>query len=149
MIKAVIFDWGRTLYDSENHNLFPQTKQTLELLKKRYILAIVTLASDGNSEKRRGIISSSGIEHYFSSIQCAQKDKDRLYEYTLVVLALNPWEVAIVDDRVVRGVKWGNHNGATTIWLKKGKFSCEEPAGDTGMPDHIISSIEDTCRILL
>jgi FMN phosphatase YigB (HAD superfamily) len=143
MIKAIIFDWGRTLYDSENHHLFPQTKRILESLKKHYILAIVSLASDGNLERRREILHSSGIEQYFSIIHFAQSDKESLYERTLAELALQPQEVAVVDDRTVRGIRWGNKRGATTIWLKKGKFSSEEPDNDTGMPHHIISNIEE------
>ena len=52
IIKAIIFDWGRTLYDGENQMLFPGTENVLQILSTLYILVIVSLASDGNIEKR-------------------------------------------------------------------------------------------------
>ena len=149
MVKAIIFDWGRTLFDSENSVLFPQTKQILEMMSQRYVLAIVSLASDGNVEKRKNIVCATEIETYFQSIRFSQTDKDSLYESTLVELALNPYEVAIVDDRIIRGIKWGNTRGAATIWLRKGKFAHEEPNEDTGMPTYIIQNIGELCQLPL
>ncbi|WP_149404024.1 HAD hydrolase-like protein, partial [Dictyobacter arantiisoli] len=89
----------------------------------------------------------TGIEPYFRLIRFSQKDKDHLYESVLSELALNPFEVAIVDDRVIRGIRWGNKRGATTVWLKKGKFSHEEPSEDTGIPTYTIQNIEELCTI--
>jgi len=43
MIKAVIFDYGRTLVDSESDDLFPEAKGILnELLEKKLKLALVS-----------------------------------------------------------------------------------------------------------
>lgn len=148
MIKAVIFDWGRTLYDSESEALFPETIQTLETLAKKYQLAIVSLATDGDFEKRSRVLRVSGIERYFTSIQFAQTDKDRLYSRALIALGVVPEEVAIVDDRIIRGIRWGNHNGATTVWLRRGKFMGEGPNGETGMPTHIIENIGQVSEVL-
>src|SRR5450432_700957 len=115
IIKAIIFDWGRTLYDSENQVLFPGTEKVLQILSKLYLLVIVSLASDGNIEKRIQILHECGIEKYFAAVYFAQNDKDSLYELALSRLAIASREVAIVDDRVVRGIRWGNACGATTI----------------------------------
>ena len=43
MLKAVIFDWGCTLYDSATGMLFPETAQVVEHLAQTYTLAIVAL----------------------------------------------------------------------------------------------------------
>jgi len=53
MIKAVIFDWGRTLYDNENNDLFPDAKEILEYLSKKYKLAIVSMANSEEAQKRK------------------------------------------------------------------------------------------------
>ncbi|MBA2391701.1 MAG: HAD hydrolase-like protein [Ktedonobacteraceae bacterium] len=149
MVKAIIFDWGRTLYDSENQMLFPGTEVILQILSKLYLLVIVSLASDGNIEKRLQIIRECGIEKYFTAVYFAQNDKDSLYTMALLRLALTPREVAIVDDRVVRGIRWGNANGATTIWLKQGKFMSEESDRKTGPPTYIVSRLEEICSLQL
>lgn len=143
MVKAIIFDWGRTLYDSENQMLFPGTEAILQILSKLYLLVIVSLASDGNIEKRIQILRECGIEKYFIAVYFAQNDKDSLYTIALSRLTLMPREIAIVDDRVVRGIRWGNANGATTIWLRQGKFMNEEPDGKTGPPTYIVSSLQE------
>ncbi len=89
MIKAIIFDWGRTLYDSENQALFPGTEKVLQFLSKLYLLVIVSLASDGNIEKRMQILRACGIEKYFAAVYFAQNDKDSLYAMALSRLMLD------------------------------------------------------------
>jgi len=34
-IKAIIFDWGRTLFDSEKKTLYPETEEILNYLSKK------------------------------------------------------------------------------------------------------------------
>lgn len=147
--KAIMFDWGRTLYDSENQALFPETERVLQLFSTLYLLIIVSLTSDGNIEKRMQLLRACGIEKYFTAIYFAQKDKDALYVTALSHLGLPAEEVAIVDDRVVRGIRWGNACGATTIWLRRGKFMDEKPNEETGEPTYIISNLEEVCSLQL
>jgi FMN phosphatase YigB (HAD superfamily) len=148
-IKAIMFDWGKTLYDSENNTLFPGTESVLQLLSTLYVLVIVALASDGNIEKRMHLLRTYGIEKYFTAIYFSQKDKDALYTTALARLGLPAKDVAIVDDRVVRGIRWGNACGATTIWLKRGKFINEEPNKETGPPVYVISNLQEMCSLQL
>ncbi len=148
-IKAIIFDWGRTLYDSENQELFPGTEKVLQFLSKLYLLVVVSLASDGNIEKRIQVLHECGIEKYFAAVYFAQNDKDSLYAIALSRLLLTPREVVIVDDRAIRGIKWGNAHGATTIWLRRGKFMHEEPDQETGPPTYVISTLEEICSLQL
>jgi FMN phosphatase YigB (HAD superfamily) len=147
MIKAIIFDWGRTLYDSERQALYPHTEEVLSDLSIKYKLIIVSLASDGNISQRNSLLQDSGIAKYFTAVYFAERDKDSLYRIALQALDLKPQEVAIVDDRVIRGIRWGNQHGATTIWLRQGKFMDEEPDEETGAPTYCISKIEDMCAL--
>jgi len=139
--KAIIFDWGRTLYDHEKEQLFPEVKELLAYLSKKYTLAIVSLATDGNIAKRWQTIIKNDLGKYFESILFDPKNKDRLYEITLRTLEVKSHEIAIVDDRTIRGIQWGNKHGATTIWLRKGMYSVEEPNKETGKPTYIIEHL--------
>src|SRR5947209_1167650 len=110
MIKLIIFDWGRTLYDNDHERLFPDTISVLMKMSNNYQLAIVSLAVDGNFEKRWEALKKNDLLKYFVSVYFTQ-DKDAAYEKTLTQLSLRPDEVLIVDDRVVRGINWANKHG--------------------------------------
>lgn len=147
MMKGIIFDWGRTLYDNDNESLFSETKDVLGYLSKKYNLAIVSLATDGNFDKRWQIIKNHDLEKYFKSILFTQDNKDKLYTDTLEKMKLKPNEVVIVDDYVIRGIAWGNKHGAKTVWIKKGKFSNELPNKITGFPTYTIDSLKQLLNL--
>ncbi len=147
-IKAIIFDWGRTLHDPDIDSLFPGTQEVLEELSKKYTLALVTLAKSQSPEYRRKTIKESGIKPYFRAIVIGNEEKDKLYEEALKELALLPENVVVVDDRTIRGISWGNRSGAMTIWMRRGKFAEELPTIETGDPTHTITDLSALTRIL-
>lgn len=148
LTKAIIFDWGRTLHDPETDSLFEGVSELLKDLSSKYVLALVTLAKSEPPEVRKKKIEESGVSQYFKLILAGGDDKDEMYEQVLVDLALDPSEIAIVDDRTVRGIAWGNRKGLFTIWLQKGKFASELPSAETGMPSQMIQDIGDLRKIL-
>ena len=151
-LRGIVFDWGRTLYDGDHAALFPEAARVVEQLSARYTLAIVALIARGDFEAgleaRRAILRASGLEPRFAALLFARADKDSLYPLALRRLRLSPQEVAIVDDRVIRGVRWGNRAGATTIWLRRGKFARELPDEETGAPTHTIENLGQLLAIL-
>lgn len=148
MIKAVIFDFGRTLYDRDDNRFFPETPEALEKLASKYKLAIVSMAISGDPGERKRLLKEGDLEKYFSSTIFVREDKDSAYEKALLELGVKPEEVAIVDDRVKRGIKWGNGKGTMTIWLRNGKFRDELPDETTGVPIHIITNLSELLKIL-
>ncbi len=151
MLKAIIFDWGRTLYDSEQGALFPAVPTLLAELSRRYTLAIVSLVSGDYAHRvaaRRATIAAANIERFFAAIAFVPDDKEGAYRNVLARLALPATDVAIVDDRVRRGIAWGNAQGATTIWLRRGRFAAELPDAATGLPTYTIGAVEEIATIL-
>jgi len=151
VIKAIIFDWGRTLYDSEQGRLGAGVPDLLSTLARRYTLAIVSLVSgeyERRSAERWQILRDSGIESRFAAARFVATDKDRAYVETLAELRVRAQEVAIVDDRVRRGIAWGNQHGALTAWLCRGRFAAELPDAVTGKPAHTISELSELARLL-
>jgi len=63
-------------------------------------------------------------------------------------LAVSVQDTAIVDDHIIRGVAWGNRNGATTYWFKNGKFSSVGPTAETGTPSYTIKKLNDILATL-
>ena len=147
-IKAVIFDWGRTIYDKDHEQLFPDTKSTLEFLFAKYRLYIVSLAIDDDIEGRFGLLDKFKIRQYFKFSLFHLSDKDTLFRNVAGNLNIPYNQIAIVDDRTIRGIKWGNSKGCLTVWLQKGKFASEHPNEETGEPNYIIKELSELKRIL-
>ena len=146
-IKAVIFDWGRTLYDSDAKTEYPESGLVLEQLKARgYRLALVSLVSplaNATLEERERQIEKSPLRKYFEIARVTDEDKDQLFDEVVEKLNFPRSEILIVDDRVVRGIRYGNKNGHPTIWVQKGKFANELPNADTGKPTHVVNSLRE------
>jgi FMN phosphatase YigB (HAD superfamily) len=150
-MKLIIFDWGGTLYDPETTALFPETKPVLEALHAQgFTLAIVALATKGKAmiEEQQRIIEQEKLTPFFASIKFDVDNKEQMYFDTIQELSISPHETMIVDDRVMRGIVWGNTHGCTTVWVKHGKFADELPTRKTGEPDHTIASLSELQSIL-
>ena len=151
-VEGLIFDWGRTLYDPEAGAPFPDAPLVLDALAATYRRAIVSLVSGDDYRARvaarHDVLREHDLARHFAAILFGQSDKDRLYREALALLALTPAKVAVIDDRVIRGVAWGNRHGATTIWLRNGKFRDEVPSTQTGTPTHTICRLEELPGLL-
>ncbi len=147
MIKAIIFDWGRTIYDKENEKLFSETKEVLKYCSKKYILAIVSLAIDGDIEGRFKKMDEYDIRQYFKFALFHISDKDSLFRNAVGNLNFPPSEILVVDDRMKR-IGWPIKNGCKTIWIKKGKFENELPDEITGKPTFVVKSLVEILKLL-
>jgi len=104
-VKAIIFDWGRTLFDSETKQEFPEAEQVLELCQQRgFWLAVVSLVSEhsnANLEERTAQIEGSPLRRFFEMVAVTDQDKDKALDETVNKLALPREQILIVDDRTV------------------------------------------------
>jgi FMN phosphatase YigB (HAD superfamily) len=155
MIKAIIFDWARTLYDVENEKEFPGAIGILEYCKnKSYRLALASLVTNEESiagttlETRDQQINNSPIKTYFEKILTTDVNKDFIFDEIKKYFGVLNSEILIVDDRVIRGIKYGNQNGHPTVWLQKGKFADELPNSETGIPTYTIKSLSELKKII-
>ena len=172
-IRAIIFDWGRTLYDNDNNWLFPETKEVLEYCVQKYKLAVVSIAAQGESEERFAKLSLLGIRHYFqialfsdkgsaaheiagfSLADTTQEMIDRIAFRQKMFLGRNaignlgvkPHEAVVVDDRA-RRIGWAIALGCKTIWIQKGKFAHELPNKETGHPTTTVKSLAEIMKFL-
>ncbi len=148
-VNSIIFDWGRTLHDPETDTLYSGVPEMISECSKKYTLVLVSLAKSDSPEGRRKKIEESGISGYFKEILVDSDDKDALYERVIVDIRVAPDKVAIVDDRVIRGIAWGNKKGAVTVWFRNGKFSEELPNERTGRPTFTVSTIGEMKDLFL
>lgn len=151
-IKSIIFDWGRTLFDSDAKKEFSEAEGVLELCAKRgYRLALVSLVNINSNiglDGRKKQIENSPLRKYFEAVAVTDTDKDKILDETVAKLNLPREEILIVDDRVVRGIKYGNLHGHPTVWLQKGKFADELPTPETKFPTFTIHSLSELTNII-
>lgn len=147
MIKAIVFDWGRTIYDKENERLFTEALDILKYCYKKYDLAIVSIAIENDLENKFDIISRFGLRKYFKLILFHMSDKESLLINAIGNFDLKPEEVIVIDDRIKR-LAFPIKIGCKTAWIKKGKFFNEIPDDTTGQPNYIINSLGEVLDIL-
>lgn len=148
-IKAVIFDYGRVLHHREGGDRWDESaSEVLDYCHRKYRLALVSLVIGEKPVERIEKIKRAGFEKYFECIDAVKEDKDAAFERTVKKLGLPYEAIAIVDDRTIRGIAWGNRRGCVTIWLQKSKFSNELPNAETGQPTHTISDLRELKEIL-
>lgn len=151
-IKAIIFDWGRTLFDSLTKEEFPEAMEVLVYCKEKgYRMACASLVSaqaNATLTERIAQIENSNLRSFFEFIRVTDKDKDMILDEMVSLFNLPRQEILIVDDRMIRGIKYGNLSGHPTIWLQKGKFADELPNEETKNPTHIINSLKELKNII-
>jgi FMN phosphatase YigB (HAD superfamily) len=152
-IKAIIFDWGRTLFDSELKKEFSESEEVVSFCAKRGLkLAVASLVSEHSIvglEGRMKQIENSPLRKYFYYALVTDKDKDKILSELVEKLGFQSEKILIVDDRVVRGIKYGNKNGHPTVWLQRGKFENELPNDETGLPTFTIKTLPELKEILV
>ena len=62
---------------------------------------------------------------------------------------VSPSEVYVVGDRIEDEIRFGNMNGFTTIWFKKGKYSGIEPKEAICVPDKITTTASQIEAMIL
>ncbi|MBI2476373.1 MAG: HAD family hydrolase [Candidatus Taylorbacteria bacterium] len=151
-VKAIIFDWGRTLFDSETKKEFSEAEKILALCKGRgYRLAVGSLTSihsNATLEERKKQIEDFPLRKYFEIVAVTDTDKDKSFDEIVQKFNLPREEILIVDDRTVRGIQYGNLRNHPTVWLQKGKFANELPNEETKSPTFIIHSLEELLDII-
>lgn len=146
MIEGIIFDWIGTLYE-RNKGPFPFSEKVLRELKKKYKLGLISLAKH-DRDNREKEIKDSGLDKYFNFIMIDNTKYPYHYKLCMNQMKTTPENTAIVDDRVIRGIKIGNELGCQTYWIQKGEYEKELPNKETGEPTFRINSVEDLLTLL-
>ena len=143
-MKNIIFDWKRTLYDPDKKELISGAGTLLKYLKSKNIhLVLIGKGGDDMHEE----VSRLEVGKYFDKIIFAEGEKD-LQIFTKFIFKDNPKSTVIIGDRVRSELEIGNKLGATTIWVKQGKFADELPETKNQKPDFTVSSLAEVFPIL-
>ncbi len=140
MPEVIIFDWKRTLYDPENKALIEGAAEVLQYLGTTGIeLYIVGKDQIGDMPEE---IERLGISSLFRAIHFIRETKT-MNDMGQFVAADHPELAFVVGDRVRSEIAVGNQLGATTVWVRAGKFADELPVDPIQIPDFTINTIAE------
>jgi FMN phosphatase YigB (HAD superfamily) len=147
MIKAVIFDYGYTLYDRDEVSLYSEVNQVInDLFEQGYKLALVSRAED--VDLRREEIREHGLDDFFEIIDIVPKESEKEFNWIFDELEVKPEEVMVVGDRVKSEISVGNSLGCMTVWVPRGPFVLETPKTKEQKPDFTIKDLTGVLQIL-
>lgn len=144
MFKMVIFDWKRTLYDPDQKKLISGALELLEFFKGKKIPMV--LLGKGEDEMHREV-ERLKVRKYFIKVIFAPGEKDPKI-YIPYISEKGPKKTLLIGDRVYSELGIGKHLGATTIWVRQGKFSMEEPKTEEQKPDYTVKNLKDCLGLL-
>lgn len=144
MINLIIFDWKRTLYDPDEKTLINGAIELLEFLKDKNIPMI--LVGKGGEDMDQEV-ERLGVSGYFRQVIFAEGEKDPSV-FTPYISKDNSKRCVFIGDRVRSELEIGNRLGATTIWVKQGKFKDEKPVNKNQEPQFVVTNLKD-CLVLI
>ena len=145
MIKAIIFDWGRTLHDPDADTLMTGAKEILEYLREKgYRMSLLSKGEPELIPVKQRKIKELGFEPFFDKIVLStEKSRKEIEEIKRIWQNIPDEDIVVIGDRALVDVKIANELGMKSIWLKKGKFAEESPNEETGEPTYIIYSLQE------
>jgi FMN phosphatase YigB (HAD superfamily) len=141
---TIIFDWKRTLYNPDNKELIIDSKKVLKYFSNLSIE--MHLIGKGGQEMYLEV-ERLGLAKYFKSITFVEESKTK-EDFLSLIEDLNIKQLLVIGDRLKSEIEVGNSIGATTIWIKKGKFATETPELTGIEPCYTINSIEDVLELI-
>lgn len=140
----IVFDWKRTLYDPEERTLIADGAELLAYLKDKQ----VSLALVGKGDKDMyAEVERLGVQDFFSQVVFREGAKDAVL-FKPFVDRMHPEKTIFVGDRVRSELAIGNALGATTVWVRSGKFADEPPADFAEEPTYIVNSLSGVRQVL-
>jgi phosphoglycolate phosphatase-like HAD superfamily hydrolase len=136
-INSIIFDWKRTLYDPDTSTLIDGA---IELLNYFSRLNIPLYLIGKGQQKMHDETVRLDVAKYFQDIIFVEgsKDPNDFFKY----MKMNERDkTLIIGDRIKSELKVGNTLGATTIWIKQGKFANEKPETVDEIPNYTVNNL--------
>ena len=128
---------------------FPDVPQTLERLKKRYKLILITFGLKEAQEKKIDVL---GLRKIFDLILISdlreEANKIRCFKEVVEKFNLKPEEVVSVGDKIDEEIRISNQLGMITVRILQGRHRRQVPKDKLSMPRFTINKISQLPSIL-
>jgi len=144
MIRIIIFDFNRTLYNPEVDRLIPEAKRVLKTLQRRGVRLFLVSRQEPLRTNR---IQALGLVPYFQNIYLTSQKSRKLFRRIANESETAPTEIAVVGDRVSDEIRLANLEGMISIHFKRGLFAEELPATALEEPLYTITTLRELLQI--
>lgn len=142
---SIIFDWKRTLYNPDDSILIDGAIDVLNYFSRHNIPMF--LIGKGQQEMHDETIRLE-VSKYFQDILFVVGSKDPNDFMKCINLSF-PRRTIVIGDRINSELYIGKTVGATTIWVKQGKFANEMPTSENQKPDYVVSNLKEVLQLSL
>jgi len=146
MIKAIIFDYGYTIFDSEKQLFQTNALSVVEALAPKYKLILVSKTKDTGARLRQ--IEKAGFDQYFDYIQVLPKEENKNFENILRHYKFKPEEYFVIGDRITSEIREGNRLGMKTCRFRYGPEKNLVPIDNLEEADYEIEDLSEVLDIL-
>ncbi|MEK7539335.1 MAG: HAD hydrolase-like protein [Patescibacteria group bacterium] len=140
MIKNIIIDFKRTIYNPDSDSLLEDALLGLNLFREKGFY--IRLVGKGVEAEIISILKRFKIDSFFDDI-CISDDKEKFFNKVD-----EPSSWLVIGDRAHKEILFGGQLNMNTLWLKNGKFSTEEPQVNQKKPDYIVSTWNEIIEII-
>lgn len=144
MTHSIIFDWKRTLYNPDSGTLVNGAVEILDFLQSHNV-PLFLIGKGG--EEMYSEVKKLEVEKYFKSILFQEGSKEETL-FKPYVSSDNPSTTFFIGDRIRSELAIGKVLGATTIWVRQGKFADETPEDKSQEPDYTVQSLVEAKELL-
>ena len=149
--KCAIKEFGlnKAAWYSEDEFLYPNARNILERLHKRFKLGIIANQVLGTAQRLKefGIISCFDLITA-SAEEGVSKPNLEIFEIALQRAGCKPTNAIMVGDRLDNDIIPAQQIGMTTIWVRQGWGGMGNPLLIDMKPDYCIDKFEDILRIV-
>lgn len=122
--------------------LFPDTKETLARLKKKYTLHLVTWGDPKTQEKKVKLLE---IADFFSMIIYVdgkkEKNKKKAFEHILKLQDTLPGEFLSIGNRIDMDIKYAKELGMKSVLFSHGEYLNLKPESKMEEPDFQVQNL--------
>jgi putative hydrolase of the HAD superfamily len=119
------------------HKLFPETKETLDKLKKTFRLGLITNGAPDLQWKK---IIGGNLKQYFDHIAISgehgyAKPDSRLFDIAINALKSDRADTIMIGDSLIKDIKGAQDCGLRAIWVNRNKNKAEDIKPDYEITD--------------
>lgn len=149
-IKAAAEYYGFEIpkWPTESEFLYPDVKEILSLLSKKYKLGIIANQVAGTQER----INNWGIGKYFdvvvSSTEAGFAKPDlKIFQIAFAQAHCNPNHAVMIGDRLDNDITPAKKLGMKTVWVRQGFAKYQSVHNKSDKPDYIIENISEILNL--
>ena len=143
------FDLKPTPWNSDDEVVYPEAKDCLRSISKRYKIGIIANQNPGSKERLERIGLLKYIDLVIASAEEGVAKPDlRLFQIALERANCKPEEAVMVGDRIDNDIIPANKIGMKTVWIRQGFGGLANPQTAEQTPEYTINNLNELFEII-